>query len=858
MMAELDILNGFVGKVISDCIDISISAIKKADKNRKSKNQTMETRIYQVTIDALNVFPYNKYKKEEKVYDAAESILKELKGGNGNCKESVRVGLNMLSSDITEDVCEDFLELLCYEICKEENQDLAIGHIIFQGEKISEQQQQMDRHMQEGFRESCQNEKEILEGVSDIKENLNREKNYKTEKNNEKPVENKARYYADKWNRNVFLNDFDEEDENNGINIKLKDIYKEVCLPHYVWRENPYPSENSLKDLLKKYIIDNQKKKILLILGQPGIGKSTLITWIMINFQQKRDEIFVFQFAHDLKKINWQGDDILDAIFETLHLRRKELENKVIILDGFDEICISGNREGILNKLNRELEVMDFPDNLSIIITCRKNYVNCSNLVGNKYITLQAWDKEQIKSFCKIYEKVSTKEISQAKIDKILENQEIFGIPLILYMILALDITIEKSSSIADIYEQIFSLENGSVYDRCVKKGCIITESYERPHRISTHKKQIHKISKMIAFWIFENNSEKAFISQEKFKEICKSIDKDIERDALIGNYFNLIHCEGMGTGELYFVHRTIYEYFVAVYFFESLEELKEQYKTVHRDKIAGKLGELLKEGYLSKQILEFIKYKFENVKEYNLADTTKEIFNIMLEDGMKYYANIVVKDGMNYHEQEQYRDIMDREMNICANMLEVIHLWNYKVEKINDKIVSYMRYNYQFTLNLKGIKLNKAYLVGINLSGSNLRKAGLVKANLSKADLSGTDLSEAILTKANLSEANLSNADLVGAEFDGANLEKSNLSRANLSGVKFNGANLSGANLNGANLNGASLEGAILSKTIFDEKQIEWLCEKYNLNKSKVFLSKTEEIINYTKCCMSKRKKRI
>ncbi len=33
MMAELDILNGFVGKVISDCIDISISAIKKADKN---------------------------------------------------------------------------------------------------------------------------------------------------------------------------------------------------------------------------------------------------------------------------------------------------------------------------------------------------------------------------------------------------------------------------------------------------------------------------------------------------------------------------------------------------------------------------------------------------------------------------------------------------------------------------------------------------------------------------------------------------------------------------------------------------------------------------------------------------------
>ena len=45
MMAELDILNGFAGKVISDCIDIAIDKIKRADKNRSSNNQTMETYI---------------------------------------------------------------------------------------------------------------------------------------------------------------------------------------------------------------------------------------------------------------------------------------------------------------------------------------------------------------------------------------------------------------------------------------------------------------------------------------------------------------------------------------------------------------------------------------------------------------------------------------------------------------------------------------------------------------------------------------------------------------------------------------------------------------------------------------------
>ncbi len=239
MMAELDILNGFAGKVISDCIDISINAIKKADKNRKSKNQTMETRIYQVTVDTLNAFPYNKYKKDEKVYDAAEIILKELKKGNGDYKESVRLGLNMLSAEITGDICDAFLGLLCDEIRREENRDIAIGHIIHQGEKISEQQLQMDRHMQEGFKKSYQNEKEILKVTRDVKyslDKMNRGKCYKTA--NKRSVINRAEEYAEKWNKNVFLNDFNEEDENAGINIKLREIYVEECLPHYIWKNN--------------------------------------------------------------------------------------------------------------------------------------------------------------------------------------------------------------------------------------------------------------------------------------------------------------------------------------------------------------------------------------------------------------------------------------------------------------------------------------------------------------------------------------------------------------------------------------------------------------------------------------------
>ena len=45
---------------------------------------------------------------------------------------------------------------------------------------------------------------------------------YKTEHINEKTVENKAQYYADKCDKNVFLNNFDEEDERAGDRVRIQ------------------------------------------------------------------------------------------------------------------------------------------------------------------------------------------------------------------------------------------------------------------------------------------------------------------------------------------------------------------------------------------------------------------------------------------------------------------------------------------------------------------------------------------------------------------------------------------------------------------------------------------------------------
>ena len=234
------------------------------------------------------------------------------------------------------------------------------------------------------------------------------------------------------------------------------------------------------------------------------------------------------------------------------------------------------------------------------------------------------------------------------------ENKKVFGIPLILYMVLALDISIERNTSLVDIYDKIFAVDGGGIYDRCINDL-----SYGKEHRINEVKQQIHQVSQRIAFWIFESNSGKAVIPRIEFRKICDIVMKeaeekaeDIQSDVLIGSYFEPIkYYEGIGTDELQFVHRSIYEYFVSIYFFESMRNL------TSKEELARELGVLLKYGYLSEQMLVFLKYKFDDIKKYNLASVILETFQMMLRDGMTYHIGMPCKNAI------------ECELNIFDNM---------------------------------------------------------------------------------------------------------------------------------------------------------------------------------------------
>lgn len=330
----------------------------------------------------------------------------------------------------------------------------------------------------------------------------------------------------------MFLNNFNKRDENAGVNIKLKDVYMESHLPHYILKGNIIPFTD-LKVLLAEFIYEkNYYNQMLLILGQPGIGKSTLITWIITNFAGKtNNKLLVYRFASDLKDINWQKErdnyNISHYIFKSLGLTDKDLEGYTLIIDGFDEISVGNDRARILNRLYWELRKYTF-NNFLMIITCRENYIEKLDKVECDYIILQPWDSEQIRSFCKAYQEKTINSISEKTMANILENRSVLGIPLILYMVLALNISIEKEGSIVDIYDRIFAL-NGGIYDRCIIYNSHYN-SYEEPHRIKKIKRQIHQISREIAIRMFENNPDEAFITQKEYQEICNLVMKEEKR----------------------------------------------------------------------------------------------------------------------------------------------------------------------------------------------------------------------------------------------------------------------------------------------------------------------------------------
>lgn len=788
------IVSAFISKIISDKIDISRSVIKKTIRNYKVDEYNIQAQIYQVIINALNEVTNNAYKeKQDKIYDDAEKILRFWHERYSDDEKQLGNITNILDTKLREKY-NKFIKVLYCEIQKND----SLYRIVI----LDIQQKQIS-------------EIELIKKDLDVLTRMVTEDG----KINCKIIKNRTSEYADKWFENMFLNDFEQRDENAGANIKLKDMYLKAYLPHYTWKNNKTKSLD-LDKLLEEYICNHEKNKMLLILGQPGVGKSTLITWIINNLVENKERVLVYQFASDLKDIEWNNVDYLvSEILKKLALSYEELDDRTLIIDGFDEIDISNKRNEILNHLYRKIVKENGISCFTLIVTCRANYIHSFDDIQCNYITLEPWDKQQIQGFCETYGKRIGKKISENTMKNILENKDVLGIPLILYMVLALNISIEKEGNIVEIYDRIFSLDKGGIYDRCIGN-----KSFGNNHRISKIKEQIHEISREISIWMFENEPEKAAIPNKEYARICENImqkDKNHKQDFLIGNYFKLVrHCEGSISSSLYFIHRSIYEYFVAETIYSTIEEFMIELTEENQKKVMAKITVLLKQGKITNTINEYLQYKIlKFYRAYYHENNDK--FYIWWENAIEK----LMKNGMFYYSGQNiscYDGIIDKEILCFENLLKILKIIlktsqkNYVFENADIRLVGkYIRLtiaNYTSKENYENklLDLSKVSLKGIYLSWSDLRLLNLENSNLKDAYLENTNMNNVNLTKANLEGTHLHGACLEAAKLIGACLEGADFSSANLTGAKLIGVKFENANFNHANIVGTDFSKAI------------------------------------------------
>lgn len=598
---------------------------------------------------------------------------------------------------------------------------------------------------------------------------INNEKNNVDESeksNNFKFLNNKKQEYINDWHKRLFLH--------LNENKKPITLEKAFIMPEFEM-EKKYSKikiyeDDPLDKVIKKFT-ELRKTSTLLITGVPGIGKTSIVSWIA-NEYENSDNLLILRFR------NWESEELekglLNAVCNTFRCGKRELERKVLILDGFDEIKVLNEKEKILNMFMNEIKDIK---HFKCIITSRDNYINSNYF--QIVLTILPFDLDRIKEFYCI---ITGEKLYKDKWD--CENRDVLGIPVILYMAIMTKIDITKKSTKPELYNLVFA-EKGGIFDRFFNGD----SEYDEGSHIFRNAENIKiylRFLRKIAFCMFEKNS----LSLEKGEFKKPKLDFLGNNTSVLEFPIKILFENYEANFDIEFIHKSIYEYFLSEYIFMKILKSKDLYK---KD-MAEVLGNIFKNRKLSKEVLEFLKYKINNsILKYEF-DNLEETFQLMLQDGMTYYTG------------KCYKNVIDCEVCVFANMLEILHLW-------------------------------EEDCVGLILSSTRILKCcNDFELNLSSLNFVGADL-----VMADLSDANLQGADLQGARLRYANLDSADLRHARLRNSDFLSANLRNANIDGAEIS---------------ENDVESLESKGDLSNIRVCLNKTKKVVSYEKYCKIREKR--
>lgn len=636
----------------------------------------------------------------------------------------------------------------------------------------------------------------------------------------------RTKEFKNRWKSELFL------DINNSSNnkVSLESIYKKIedfLMPEY---EDSYGVSNTLGKILTD---DSSLINGLVIIGPPGIGKSTLITWTCNSLDIT--SLLVYSLSDIFQEIDGKTSNSpkegLKYILERTELSSEDLRGKTMILDGLDEVSeISDKKKYIINLIKscKRFEC-------KLVITCRENYIRSLDELERKnirIIQLRQWNKEQIKKYTGLYSNATKKYYSKELISSLCRKESLYGNPLILYMVLALDIQIQDAQNETDVYDKIFSLEGG-----------IFDKPYEMTGEIPLDiRMEVLDISREMAFYMFEYNTDKIDKPFEQFPKLAK---RDYYQD-----YFKVIH-HTKGTNSLQFVHRSMYEYFAVDYLVDKVRSLlNESLPLNNYAKLSEVLANYCKCGQIEGAIHNSNPENTSSLIAIFIRTKLAKLFQEMNFSNKNYKKNLynwwecntanVIHYGIvasAYRFKCLYKDFsIHQETNGFLNILYLLRIVNnILIDDKEVKVLSYAR-------NEKSISISNQLSDYFRLASNNYGFKDYSMLDLHSINFKGVDLVNSIFDYSNLKDADFGKGgnfvagawgDLRGAQFRYAYLK----------GAHFEGADLRSADFSFANLQAAHLERTKLKGTIFNKADLN---SAYFSKSIPDFAGKIEEEIPY------------
>lgn len=853
-------LQTFLGLVINEAWNFTVDKIKKIYKEHRDtpeKQKTFQSRMYTALIDAFCLYTgvnpdeaqddvmdficrtameyYDKsYKKQDTTTDTLLSAINTLESRFGNTllvkknvedKEKIGVISDLIQVYIAYDPAfRDIYVIKSLDDLKSKGQQYEKNQLdlkLFAERAINKAihrlavliKQGNDRVIEELKQDNREQTKLLLAAIKKYLPYVHYEESSVPKEINRK-FDDAKKEYVDKWNERLFLHRKPGDKA-----LTLKDTF---IMPQYTHGNNDIKSrfrldyasdesdvENSdeekkcddLESLLDNFYLQG---KSLLIIGYPGIGKSSVLCFIADKYINDSDVLFLKFSDWSEKELidlyRYHGSLLLNAITTKLNCSKKELENKMLILDGFDELQTQNYDRNVLNNF---IVAVRGIKNFKFIITSREGYIyNCTELF-EKVITLSYFSHKQIKMYA---DKIMHKGYSADM--KISKNQVVLGIPVILYISLSVGIDITKYKDNIAIYNKVFALKGG-VFDRV----------WDTEHHITYIKKQFYNILCNTAYYMFINKNDN-YITDIDYKTIISNeLGADFIYSPVLNEFPLEVYNEHNKT--IRFVHSSIYEYFVSEYLFVKLQEICikcAEHSIDDEQNIRKRASEfciLLCNRKLKKEIVEFLKYKINTskfgAKKYFVF--FKKIIAQMLCIGIITFLPTQIIHDMIYSDEYKSPIPIDKnsaskiENTIFTNLLYLIHLWNiedvYDIDndshKRGTKLSNYILPNGSFTLDIANydfshISIHSECLCNLALEFSNFNYGSLANIIFDYSDLRGSIFESSKLNKVSMCHTtvyytNFISSSLINVLFEKASISHSIYIDNTFDNVSFNNA---------------------------------------------------------------------